>query len=84
MATKFKSKADAAHLRLLPFGKKHAVRALIEELQPGELLRIGSEEFLWKRKTPNYFCQQISKATKAKFKVYKEFGKTGWVIERIA
>jgi hypothetical protein len=83
MATRLITKEEAANIRLLPFGKKHPVRILLEELKPGQLLRIGREDFLWKGKTPSFFCHQISKAGKAKFRVLKEVGKTGWVVERV-
>ena len=83
MPTQIISKEEAAAIRLLPFGKKHPVRALIEELQPGQFLRVDPQDFKWKGKTPNFFCLQISKAGKARFKTFKEPGKDGWVVERI-
>lgn len=83
MATQLISKEEAAALGSLPLGKKHAVRILIEKLQPGQVLRVSREDFKWKAKTPNFFCLQISKAGKARFKTFKEPGKDGWVVERI-
>ncbi|MES2620616.1 MAG: hypothetical protein V4615_07180 [Bacteroidota bacterium] len=82
MSTRIISREEAAKLRLMPFGKKHPVRILIEKLQPGQILHIDRTDFAWKRKTPNFFCRQISKTTKARFEVLKE-GKAGWVIERV-
>ena len=83
MPTHLINKEEATGLRLLPFGKKHPVRILIENLKPGQMLRIGREDFLWKRKSPQFFCNQISKSTKARFQIFKEAGKAGWVVERI-
>ena len=82
MATRIINKEEAETLQLLPFGKKHSVRALIEQLKPGQMLHVDRTDFTWKRKTPNFFCRQISENSKARFKVYKAKGKTGWVVER--
>lgn len=76
--------AEAAALKLLPLGKKHPVRILIEDLLPGEKLNVARKDFMWKAKTPSVFCSQVSKAGKAKFRVWKKWDKTGWVIEREA
>jgi hypothetical protein len=84
MATKKITREEAEKIPLQPFGKKHPVRILIEELKPGELLRIDRQDFNWKRHTPNYFCNQIAKRGKAKFKMLKIKTKTGWVVERLA
>jgi hypothetical protein len=83
MATHLISKEEKAAMRLMPFGRKHPVRILLEQMKPGQILRIGREDFLWKRKTPSYFCRQIEKSSKARFTVLKEVGKTGWVVERM-
>lgn len=84
MATQFITEDDARLIRTLPFGKKHPVRILLEEMEPGQILRISRQDFNWKGKTPNLLCLQIAKRTKAKFKVRKEHGKTGWVVWRLA
>jgi hypothetical protein len=83
MNTQFINKEEAGTLPLLPFGKKHPVRVLIEEMKPGQMLRVAQEDFNWKRKTPGSFCHRVSKATGAKFRILKERGKTGWVVERV-
>ena len=83
MPTQKITREEAEKLRLLPFGKKHPIRILIEELKPGELLRISRQDFNWKNRTPNYFCNQITKHSRAKFKMHKIAGKIGWVVERL-
>ena len=83
MPTQKITREQAQRLLLLPFGKKHPVRLLIESLQPGELLEISRVDFNWKGKTPNFFCRQIEAGTKAKFKIDKIRGNTGWVVERL-
>jgi hypothetical protein len=84
MNTEKITREQAAEMRLLPFGKKHPVRALIESLKPGELLHVSRSDFHWKRHTPNFFCRQISKSGKKKFAVLKKVDLSGWVIERLA
>ena len=83
MATQFITEDAAKLIRTLPFGKKHPIRILLEEMEPGQILRISRQDFAWKGKTPNLFCREISKRTKAKFKVRTEHGKTGWVVWRL-
>jgi hypothetical protein len=83
MATGIISKEEAGAMRLLPFGKKHAVRILIEQLKPGQMLKVERGDFSWRGKNPNFFCRQVSKSTKAKFQVMKMPGNTGWVVERL-
>lgn len=73
---------QAATHRTVSFGKKHPVRQALEALKPGQILRIGREDFTWKRKTPNFFCLQISAATGAVFNIENEVGKTGWIVTR--
>ncbi len=84
MATQFITEDVAKQIRTLPFGKKHPVRILLEEMEPGKILRISRQDFSWKRKTPNMFCLEIAKRSKAKFKVRKEHGNTGWVVYRLS
>ena len=78
------TREQAAEMRLLPFGKKHPVRIMIENLQPGELLHVNQADFTWKRHTPNFFCRQLTKKRKGKFAVTKKYDKSGWVIERLS
>jgi hypothetical protein len=78
------TREQAAAMQLFPFGKKHPVRALIESLEPGELLHISRGDFIWKRHTPNFFCRQISKRGKKRFRMLKKSDRTGWVVERIS
>ena len=60
MPTKLKPE-EAKNLKLVPFGKKHPVRAMLETLEAGEMLRINKEDFHWKKTTPNFFCKDIEK-----------------------
>ncbi len=84
MPTKKVTREELANYRTLPFGKKHGVRLLIESLKPGEVCIISREDLAWKRTTPGRFCNEISKATRAKFRIEKIAGKVGWVVERIS
>jgi hypothetical protein len=83
MATQLISKDEVDIIGLVPFGKKHAVRILIEDMKPGEMLHIEREDFNWKRKTPSSFCRKVSKNTGAKFRILKQHNKTGWVVGRV-
>ncbi len=83
MATQLIGQEEAEKLQLLPFGKKHPVRVMLEDLKRGQYLRISREDFNWKGKTPNYFCIRIAKVSKARFKIYKEAYRTGWVVKRV-
>ncbi len=74
---------EAATYRKVPFGRKHPVRQALEALKPGQILRIGREDYKSGRRTPNFFCRQISKATGAHFKVENEVGRTGWIVTRV-
>lgn len=77
------TREQAERMRLQPFGKKHQVRIWIESLQPGELLQVSREDFNWRHRTPAYFCNEISKTKRWKFKVWKMYPFIGWVIERV-
>lgn len=82
MAIHLLSAKEAATHRKVSLGKKHPARQAIEALKPGQILRIGREDFTWKKKTPNFFCLQITKATGARFKTENEVGRTGWIVTR--
>ncbi len=69
-------------LSILPFGKKHPVRASIEMLAVGENLRIHKSDFQWRRKTPGIFVKAIEKKTPKRYAIYKE-ANTGWVVKRL-
>ncbi len=75
---------EARKLGLHPIGKKHHIRGMIEELEPGEMLHITREDFKWKARTPSFFCNQLSKTTDKKFKVLRTQNQKGWVVERVA
>ena len=83
MAPQILTRKEAAALRTNGFGKKHPVRQMIETLKPGEILRVQRSEFDWKKRTPNYFCIRVGRASNSTFKVSNEVGRTGWLIERL-
>jgi len=70
-------------MRLVPDGQKHPVRAMIELLEPGELLQVNPSDFKWKNHTPNIFCREIMKVTTKAFRTWKRTDAPGWVIERV-
>jgi len=84
MATQLISQEEKAALGPLPFGKKHSIRILIERLKTGQILKVDKADFKWKRKTPNFFCLQLAKKSKARFEMEKLPNKTGWVVTRVA
>lgn len=84
MPTRKITDEELENYRLLPFGKKHAVRILIEQLKPGENQLISRMDFNWKGQTPNRFCNQIAKTSKKRFIMHKLPDDTGWVVRRIA
>ena len=69
-------------LRLRPLGKKHPVRQAIENLAVGEAILIPLTDFKWKRKTPTYFTNQLSKTSTARYQVSKVHNNGGWTVER--
>lgn len=75
---------EVAKLRLLPFGKKHAIRIMIEKLQPGENLQVIREDFTWKRQTPMRFCREIARSKGSRFEISKMEPFIGWVVTRLA
>lgn len=77
------SAAEAQALGVVPLKRRHHIRNMIETLQPGELLHITRHDFTWKKRTPSYFCNQITKATERKFAVMKARNNQGWVVERV-
>lgn len=74
---------EARKLGGRPLGKKHHVRTMLETLEQGEFLHITREDFNWKRRTPMFFCNQITKATDKKFNIVKTTNNRGWVVERV-
>jgi len=82
MKTKILSEADLVNVSLLPLGKKHPVRALLEVMETDQLLSISRQDFRWKRHTPNLFCKQISKRSAKRFEIWKLADQTGWVVKR--
>ena len=83
MPTQLINGEESKKLQLLPFGKKHSIRAMLEMMEPGQLLRISRDDFRWKRKTPNLFCLDIERKTGKKFRTFKERNTRGWVVERV-
>ena len=81
--TKRLTKEEVEKITLLPFGKKHPVRVLLEQLPVGEFLNISRLDFNWRKQNPNYFITQIKKATGKKFTTYKNADRSGWVVERV-
>lgn len=74
---------EAHKLGLRPFGKKHHVRVLIEQLEIGELLAITRLDFTWKRQTPGRFVHEHERATAKKFTIQKTENGTAWVVTRV-
>ena len=89
---------EKANMELAPMnskkGRRHPVRAALEELETGQILYIKREDFKWKRRTPLFICNVISRKSGKKFKLWKETAKvpTGpgsaiivinWVVQRI-
>lgn len=83
MPTQIITTEQKEKLRLLPFGKKHPVAVLIEQLEIGQHLRISREDFKWKNKTPGLLCQREAKKTGKRFEILKEVANTGWVVTRV-
>jgi len=82
MPTKKITKEEAEKMQLLPFGRKHPVRVLINELELGEYLLVSRADFRWKNHTPNLFCRQLMRASKKRFRTWKKADGLGWVIQR--
>ena len=72
------TREDAKKLGLRPLGKKHPVRLALEHMEAGEIIYITRADFQWKKKTPLFFINQITKASGKKFIVSVTKNKQGW------
>lgn len=73
---------EAKQLGMRPFGKKHFVRMLIEQLEPGQKLYITRADFTWRKQNPNYFIIPLMKATSKKFIINETRTRSGWIVIR--
>ncbi|HLG33649.1 MAG TPA: hypothetical protein VI757_02115 [Bacteroidia bacterium] len=74
---------EASELGMRPFGKKHFVRVLIEQLQPGQRLYITRADFTWRKQNPNYFINPLMKTTSKKFTITETRTRSGWIVVRV-
>ena len=74
---------EANELGMRPFGKKHFVRVLIEQLEPGQKLLITRADFTWRKQNPNYFIIPLMKTTNKKFTISETHKRTGWIVVRV-
>jgi formate hydrogenlyase subunit 6/NADH:ubiquinone oxidoreductase subunit I len=65
------------------FGTKLFCTLALEQLPAGQLLHINRIEFNWKKRTPLYFINQITKATGKKFTIAETHNHTRWIVESI-
>lgn len=77
------SKDEFDRLGSRSIGKKHAVRVALEGMKKGDMLHITRSEFTWKKRTPFFFINQISKSTGKKFTTVETKNRLGWVVERM-
>ncbi len=70
-------------MRLRRLGKKHPVRKAIEDMAPGDIIQIPLADFKWKKRTPTFFTNEISKASNKQYVVSKIHNNGGWVVQRI-
>jgi hypothetical protein len=73
---------EAGNLGMRPFGKKHFVQVLIEQMQPGEKLLITRADFKWRKHTPNILVRRVMKSTSKKFSVFDTNDRSGWIVKR--
>lgn len=73
---------DAAKLGLVPMGKQHPLRVMIDDMEKGEMLKVPRSEFTWKGQTPALFLRQVEKKGKKRFRLLKMRAEPGWIIER--
>ncbi|MBK5286193.1 MAG: hypothetical protein JJE25_12410 [Bacteroidia bacterium] len=73
---------EASELGSRPFGKKHFVRVLIEQLEPGQKLLVTRADFTWRKKNPGIFIIPLMKTTSQKFTISETRTRTGWIVER--
>ena len=76
------SDQEANQLGMRPFGKKHFVAALIEQLQPGERLHITRQDFTWRKHTPSIFVRRIMQSSSKKFTIAVTNDRSGWIVTR--
>lgn len=73
---------EAKKLGPRPFGKKHYVRVMLEQLEIGQILYVTRADFTWKKQNPNIFIKPLMKATGKKFEINETANKSGWIIKR--
>lgn len=73
---------EAKQFGMRPLGKKHFVRILIEQLEPGQKLLVTRADFLWNKKNPGIFTNALMKATSKKFIINETRTRTGWIVIR--
>ena len=78
------NKEEKQQLALRPIGKKHPVRAAIEAMEVGDILRVSRAAFRWKGQSPKLFTNAISRDTEKLFEVNIILDNSGWVVEREA
>ena len=76
------TKEEAEALGMRPFGRKHFVRAMIEQMKPGEILQISRKDFAWHNQNPNRFINPLMKSTKKKFTITQTADRSGWIVAR--
>ncbi len=74
---------EFAQIAQRPLGKKHPVRVAIEQLLPNEAILIPRADFKWRKKSPNYFCLQISKNSNKRFATNSLADDSGWTVQRV-
>ena len=65
-------------------GKKSVERAMIENMEKGECLKVDRSGWKIKRKGPEYLCRKVERASGKRFDVFRLLDKSGWIIERVA
>jgi hypothetical protein len=54
----------------------------IETMEKSDIIYITRAEFKWKRKTPSFFINEITKTPGKKFILFEDKEKLGWAVER--
>jgi hypothetical protein len=80
----FISPEEEKRLRAQRMGRKHPVRAAIEVMEVGQILKVNREEMRWKDMTPSYFCNRIKEKTQKTFDCKKIPGNKGWTVTRVS
>ncbi len=69
---------------ILPYkGRKHPVRAMLEAMQVGQVLRVGPEDFTWRHQTITKLVREVMEKLSIELVMHREADTKVWWVERV-